>query len=168
MRFLVCVCHIRGTVLEVDMTYICSPSCYGWAGIQVDTRRRCHPSVFPYRCAHSRDSCPCRWVPPLCLLVALWRKQQDQSLSLNRHRNYAHFPLKPFSKQIVWLYIRYPRGRKRSKNTQMPDTHFDLQSHICLLPVTDMPSTPLTKIQALVGTCLLCSGCEKGGCQQKE
>lgn len=93
----VCVCAFhRGEVglgaveewLKVDTTYICSPSCYGWAGIQVDTRRRCHPSVFPYRCAYSRGSCPCRWVPPLGRLVALWRKQRDQERERERERVY--------------------------------------------------------------------------------
>ena len=78
----VCLCHRGGTVLELDMTYICSPSCYGWAGIQVDTHRRCHPSVFPYRCARSRDSCPCRWVPPLRLLIELWRKHKQGKMTV--------------------------------------------------------------------------------------
>lgn len=65
-----------GKVRELDPTYVCSPSGYGWAEIQVDTRRRCHPSASPCRCVHSRDSCPCRWVPPLRLPIALLKEQK--------------------------------------------------------------------------------------------
>lgn len=78
VSFCVCVCV---TVLKADMTYICSPSCYGWAGTQVDTHRRCHLSVFPCRCVHSRDSCPCRWGPPSSLRLALRRKWRADLLN---------------------------------------------------------------------------------------
>lgn len=55
-----------------------------------------------------------------------------------------------------------------SINVQMPVTHSDPHSHICLLLVTDMPSTPLQKIQALVGTCSLCSGYKKEAANRKD
>lgn len=71
----------RGKLREVDLTYICSPSCYGWAEIPVDIHRRCHPSAFPCRYAHSRDSCPCRWVPPLSLPVVLFTDTERQQVT---------------------------------------------------------------------------------------
>lgn len=108
--FCVCVVWQRS---GGHVTHICSPSRYGWAGIRVDTRRRCRLSAFPCRCAHSRGSCPCRWVRPWRSPLALRRKRTEAPLKLAQSARHV------FSQETHGM-----SQMDESKSVKMPDVRF--------------------------------------------